>query len=149
MKKLRILSFFILAVLFLLNAILFFNRDPYSKNQLALFSLSPGDRYVARLNLWRLFIDNQRWDLADQQEKYLNPSDVADYKAKYHPSDLKKRLNNLVIKTPKTVDDYLEMAKLQVKLGKQTDAQNSLLAAKDLDPVRDDINSLFIDLQSR
>ena len=149
MNKLRILSFFILTLLFLMNAILFFNQNPYSQNQLALFSLSAGDRYVARLNLWRLFIDNQRWDLADNQEKYINQSDLAVYKAKYHPSDLKKRLNNLVIKTPKTVDDHLEIAKLQAKLNKITDAKNSLLVAKNLDPVRDDIEALLFDLQSR
>ena len=149
MRKLKILSVFILIVLFFINTLLVIGMDPYSKNKLALFSLSKGNLYVARLNLWRLFIDNRQWDLADKQEKYLDPSDLVVYKAKYHPEELKKQLNNLAVKSDKTVEDYIEMAKLYHRLGKDSDAQNSLLLAKNTDPIRDDINALFFESQAK
>jgi len=149
MRKLKILAVFILIILFIINTLLVVGMDPYSKNQLALFSLSKGSLYVARLNLWRLFIDNRQWDLADKQEKYLDPPDLIVYKARYHPEELKKQLNSLVVRPDKTVEDYIEIAKLYHRLGKDSDAQNSLLLAKNADPIRDDINALFFESQTK
>ena len=148
MRKLKILAVFILVVLFFINTLLLVGIDPYSKKKLALFSLSKSSLYVARLNLWRLFIDNQQWGLADKQEKYLDSSDFAVYKAQYHPEELKKQLNSLTVKPTKTVEDYIEIARLYHRLGKDSDAQNALLLAKNTDPIRDDINALFFESQA-
>jgi hypothetical protein len=147
MKKLLLPVTLTLAILVLINLILLLSRDPYTKTRLSMLSPSAGDRYVAHLTLWRLLIDNRQWTLADQEEQYLNPADIVAYKALYHPDEFKKQLNNLAVKPVKTVADYLEMAGLQHRLGKDTDAQNSLLSAKNLDPVRDDLNTLFLDSQ--
>lgn len=149
MRKLKILLVIVSVVLTLVNLGLLLNSDPYSKARISLLSFSKGERYLARLTLWQLLIDNQKWELADEQEKYLNPADVVIYKVKYHPDEIKKQLNNIVIKSDKTAQDYIEIARLQVKLGKHSEAQNSLLIAKNLDPVRDDLNSLFFDSQAQ
>lgn len=149
MRKLKILLVAVSVVFTLVNIGLLLTPDPYSKARISLLSFSKGDRYLARLNLWQLLIDNQKWELADTQEKYLKASDIAVYKSKYHPDEIKKQLNNLIIKPNKVAEDYLEIAKLQAKLGKYSEAQNSLLIAKNLDPVRDDINSLFFDSQTK
>ncbi|MFA5828750.1 MAG: hypothetical protein WC841_05350 [Candidatus Shapirobacteria bacterium] len=149
MKRSQLSLIIILFILIFTNLTVYFCRDPYTRNRLALFSLSKGDRYAAHLNLWRLYIDNRRWDLAQSQEFYLDQSDLADYKAKNDPEEFKKQLNSLVVKPDKTVEDYMEMAKLQHCLNKISDAQNSLLLAKNADPVRDDLINLFFDSQPR
>jgi len=149
MRKLKILLVAVSIVFTLVNVGLLLTSDPYSKARISLLSFSKGDRYLARLSLWQLLIDNQQWELADTQEKYLRASDITVYKSKHHPDEIKKQLNNLIIKPGKITEDYLEIAKLQAKLGKYSEAQNSLLIAKNLDPVRDDINSLFFDSQTK
>ena len=57
--------------------------------------------------------------------------------------ELKKYINELTVKPNKSVEDWLELARIQSILGKFDDAYTSISTAKNLDPVRDDIGQLY------
>lgn len=103
-------------------------------------SLSQGDRYVGRLNFYYYLVQNQQWDMAKTIESSLDPADIAYFYSLYHPTSLKKTVNQLVVKENKTADDYIELARIQFLLGMQAEASKSLQSAKQLDPIRQDID---------
>jgi len=103
-------------------------------------SLSHGDQYVGRLNYWYYLVQNQQWDQAKTIENTLDPADISYFYSLYHPTSLKKTVNQLVVKENKTSDDYVELARIQFVLGMQAEALKSLESAKQLDPIRQDID---------
>ena len=110
------------------------------------FTLSAGDRYYSRLNLWFTYAKNQDWSAADTIEPDLDPADISDYKSTHHVTDIKKTINQIIVKPAKTVEDWLELAKLQTKIGDKQSALESLTQARQLDPIRDDINQFYFQL---
>lgn len=120
--------------------------DPYTENKILLSSLSLGDSYYGRLRLWRQFALKGDWDQAHYFEAGLDPSDIEDYKSLNQPEYLEKIYQQLLDKGIKNQEDWLALAKIQVKLGKTQDAKTSISQAYYLDPVRDDIYRLYLQL---
>lgn len=104
---------------------------------------SVGSRYFKRLSLWYKLASQNRWDQAIALEIRLDPADVVEYKKRYYPPELKKSINKLVIKQNKTVEDWLELARIYSILGKKEESIDAVSKAKALDPVRDDILQLY------
>lgn len=145
--KPKFILFSILSLFSLLNLVLhLIHPNPLVSYQRQLYSLSAGTRYFARLQLWYTYARLDDWNNAAKLENRLNPLDIAQYKSDNHPLELKKRLNNLVIKPRKTAEDWLELARIQTKLNYLSDSLNSLSRAKQLDPVRDDITLFYSQL---
>lgn len=145
--KLKLFLIFLFSLVFLVN--LYFSclsSNPFVRYQRQLLSLSAGDRYFARLQLWYLLAKSGDWPAAAGLEAKLDPIDISKFREDNYPPELKKRLNVLVVKPNKTAEDWLELARIQIKLSFLSDALNSLSHAKLLDPVRDDINLFYSQL---
>jgi hypothetical protein len=119
---------------------------PLLQAKLATNSFSRGDQYFGRLTLWYLYAKQGDWANAAKLEKSLDPYDIINYKESHQPSELKKYVNNLVIKPNKTAEDWIELSRVQSILGKADDAKDSLTKAKNIDPIRDDIIQIFYKL---
>jgi hypothetical protein len=106
-------------------------------------NLSVGDRYVARLNKWYELALNNKWSEASKLEKKLDQADLKWFKDKYKAENLKKRLNELTIKTNKSADDWMEIAKIQSGLGDKIAEKQAIETALKLDPIRGDIEKVY------
>jgi tetratricopeptide (TPR) repeat protein len=105
--------------------------------------LSSGKRYYDSLQKWYQLASIGDWTSADKIALKLDPPDIALYRQHNHPEELKKIINSLVVAPKKSVEDWLELARVQSILGKKDDAFTSLSKAYELDPIRDDITSLY------
>jgi len=144
MKKLKLLVVVLLGLLVLFNLYsVIFHPDPILSYQLQMSSLSAGDRYYGRLSLWYYCAQKGDWINAHSLEPQLDPADIASYKNSHDPGQLKKYINNLEIKPNKTVEDWLELAKIQYLLGNTSEAVKSVAKALSLDPIRDDIARIY------
>ena len=112
-------------------------------NLLWTVDLSAGDRYVAKLNKWYALALNNKWDEAGKLEKSIDPADVKWFKDKYKAENLKKRLNQLTVKTNKSADDWMEVAQIQSGLGNKDAEKQAIKTAHDLDPIRADIEKVY------
>lgn len=108
--------------------------------------LNHGDRYYHQLSLWYSYAQKGDWVKASALESKLDYTDISAYKTTHDPVELKKYLNNLMVKPHKTVEDWMELSRIQAILGKTDAAGKSLLQAKNLDPVRDDISQIYYQL---
>ena len=120
--------------------------DLFTQAKLDLFSLNLGDSYSGRLNLWRLLVQNNDWVNAAILEPKLNQTEIDDYKFNYQPSEIQKKIDGLNSQKDKTVEDYLELARLQLLIGQKSQSIESIKKARQLDPVRDDVDRLYYSL---
>lgn len=112
-------------------------------NLLWVVDLSTGDRYVAKLNKWYSLALNNKWDEAGKLEKSIDPADVKWFKDKYKAENLKKRLNQLTVKTNKNADDWMEVAQIQSGLGDKDAEKQAIKTAHEMDPIRADIEKVY------
>jgi hypothetical protein len=147
MKIIKPLTIIFLLIICLVNFYLaVFQPSPLLSSELKMSSLSAGDRYYGRLSLWYLLAKNGDWTNAVGLESQLDYADISAYKTTHDPAELKKYVNNLMVKPNKSVEDWLELSRIQSILGKTDSAGKSLLRAKTLDPVRDDISQIYYQL---
>ena len=147
MKPKQIICLFICLFLFSIISLNFFilnkNQDIFTKTKKQLFSLNQGDSYSGRLNLWRLLVQNNDWVNAAKLEPKLNSSEISDYKFNYQPSEIQKKVDYLKAKTDKSVEDYVELARAQLLLNQKENSLASIQKARQLDPIRDDVDRLY------
>ena len=130
-----------------LNFFISFNRpNIFTQAKKLLFSLNHGDNYFGRLNLWRLLVQNNDWVNAAKLEPKLNQSEINDYKCNYQPSELQKKADYLNSKNNKSVEDYIELARIQLLLNQKQNSLASIQKARQLDPLRDDVDRLYYSL---
>ena len=150
MKLKQIICLFFCLFLVVIISLNFFvlstRSDIFTKAKKDLFSLNQGDSYSGRLNLWRLLVQNNDWINAAKLESNLNSSEISDYKFNYQPSELQKKADYLKNKADKSVEDYVELARVQLLLGQKQNSIESIKKARQLDPVRDDIDRLYYSL---
>ena len=106
-------------------------------------NLSAGDRYVNKLNKWYELAMNNKWSEANKLEKSLDIADIKWFKEKYKAENLKKRLNELTIKMNKNADDWMAIAQIQGGLDNKEGQKQALLNARNLDPIRSDIEKVY------
>lgn len=145
------LNFFITPILlislvFLASLLLFpFDRRLISA-KIQASSLHAGNRYFGRLQLFYYFASRGDWTTANLISKQLDPIDLEVYRLSHDPDRIRVNLNELTVKSNKTPDDWVELARVQSYLGKTEESKISLAKAHTLDPVRDDIASLYFQL---
>jgi len=135
--------FFIVTILVFNLLSLFIFPDELTRLKFATSTFSQGDRYFAKLSLWYYFAKRGDWQTANRLESQLDPADLLSYKQTHHPSELKKYLNELTIKPQKTIEDWVELARIQNIIGKTADSKDALGRAYSLDPIRDDISQIY------
>jgi len=111
--------------------------------------LSKGDQYHNRLQLWHFFALKGNWAAAAALEPKLDQVDLIYLKSQLEPASLKNQLNNLIGKSAKTTDDLLEITRINLILGKNKEAIDSITKAYQADPIRDDISKLYYQLLSQ
>lgn len=121
----------------------FTHPDSFRPLRQQLTSPSPGDNYQGHLKLWYLYAQGNLWDLASAEEKYLNLADFATYKSLNNPDQVARNLYALYAKSDKSLEDWMELARLQLRLNRRAEALNSITQAKNLDPIRDDIDQFY------
>ena len=141
-----IICLFLIAIIGLNFFVINFRSDIFTKAKKNLFSLNQGDSYSGRLNLWRLLVQNNDWVNAAKLEDNLNPSEISDYKFNYQPTELQKKADYLNNKKGKSVEDYIELSRTQLLLDQKQDSIESIKKARQLDPVRDDVDRLYYSL---
>ncbi|MDD4785179.1 MAG: hypothetical protein PHH12_01870 [Candidatus Shapirobacteria bacterium] len=115
---------FILVFIISLNFFVLIKKpDIFTEAKKQLFSLNKGDNYSGRLNLWRLLVQNNDWFNAAKLESRLNETEINEYKFNYQPSELQKKIDFLNKKTDKSVEDYIELSRIELLLGQK---ENSL-----------------------
>jgi hypothetical protein len=144
-KDLKLIFYCLFSFTFIFNLYILV----FPPNQISVLALSRGDRYYRRLSQWYLYAQNNNWPKADKLEKKLDPADIVTYRSLHRIDQIKESINNLTAKTDKSIEDWLELAKLQAKIGENQLARQSLNQARQLDPVRDDINQLFLQFSPR
>lgn len=150
MKPNKLIKYFSILILVLILSLNFFilikNPDILTQSKKDLFSLNLGDSYSGRLNLWRLLVQSNDWTNAAKLESNLNASEISDYKFNYQPSELQKKVDYLNNKNEKSVEDYIELARVQLLLGQKQNSFDSIKKARQLDPIRDDVDRLYYSL---
>jgi cytochrome c-type biogenesis protein CcmH/NrfG len=106
-------------------------------------SLSLGNRYYSSLQRWYALAFVGDWQSADALGATLDPLDTISYRRIHHPDELKKVINSLIVAPDKSVEDWMELARIQAILGKKDDSLASLSKAYELDPIRDDLTTLY------
>jgi len=64
----------------------------------------------------------------------------------HYPETIKKTLNSLIVKSPKTPDDWIEITKIYLQLNNPTEAKKAILQAQKLDLIRSDIEKIYFNL---
>jgi len=141
-----IIIFILFFIIFLNFFVLNKNYDIFTQTKKQLFSLNKGDNYSGRLNLWRLLVQNNDWSNATKLESRLNDTEINDYKFKHQPSELQKKIDYLNQKNDKSIEEYIELARIQLLLGQKLESLESIKKARQLDPIRDDIDRLYYHL---
>lgn len=143
-----IVCFFLINFISLNFFVLNKRSDIFTKAKRDLFSLNQGDSYSGRLNLWRLLVQNNDWVNAAKLENDLNKTEISDYKFNYQPTELQKKVDYLNNKKEKSVEDYVELARIQLLLDQKQNSIESIKKARQIDPIRDDIDRLYYSLSN-
>jgi len=140
----------VLSLLLLINITnLLFFPDPLFQLKKNLYSLSVGQSYFSRLSLINYFAVSGDWNQAQKLAKDADPADTALIFSTLHPDKLKNRLNQLVYKSNKTADDYVQIAKIYFQLGQSDQTLDNLELARQTDPIRQDLQTLYYQFQKQ
>jgi len=146
----KVLETFAIGFLFAIIVFNFFvfykNPDIFTKNKIQIASFNKGDSYSGRLNFWRLLVQNNDWLEASKLEDNLNQTETVDYKFQNQPDQIKQRISLINQKSSKTTEDYLQLAKLYSLINQPDNSFESIKIARQLDPIRDDIDRLYYSL---
>lgn len=113
-----------------------------------LWPLSKGERYYQNLSTWYLLVNNGEWEKAKEIEKKLDNRDIDDFYNKNNDEELKKKLNEIIMKNKKNADDWMEIAIIRYKLKKNDEIFEAIESAYRLDPIREDISKIYFTFQT-
>jgi len=108
-----------------------------------IWPISRGEKYYQNLKKWYLLANKGEWEKAKLIEGKLKTEDIESFIKKNKTEELKKRLNELTIKNQKNADDWMEIAVLLYRLDKKDEAYKAIESAYKLDPIREDISSIY------
>ena len=108
-----------------------------------IWPISYGERYFQNLQKWYLLANKGEWDKAKEIEKYLKTADIENFSKKNKADELTKRLSEINMRGQKNADDWMEIAVLLNKLNKKDEAYVAIENAYKLDPIREDISSIY------
>jgi Tfp pilus assembly protein PilF len=139
------LSIGLLSGLIILNSYFFYLNpsNPILAAKWKMSSLSKGEQYTGRLQLWQIYAQAGDWDNAAKLESQLDNDDYSYYKDSHQPEIVKKNLNQLMTKPNKTPDDWIQLSQYYLLIGNTIKAREALTQAQKLDPVRTDLESLI------
>lgn len=113
-----------------------------------LYPLSKGERYYRNLQKWYLLANNSEWEKAKKLEEKLDNRDIVDFYHNNKEEELKKRLNEIMIRNQKSADDWMEIASIRYKLKQNNEIVDAIQSAYELDPIREDISKIYFTFQT-
>lgn len=108
-----------------------------------IWPLSKGERYYQNLQKWYLQVNTGDWEKAKIIENKLKKEDIQNFIKENKEEELRKKLNQIIIKKTKTTDDWMEIAVLFYRLNNKNKAYEAIESAHRLDPIREDVNKIF------
>lgn len=113
-----------------------------------MFPISKGDIYFTRLNHWRNLVMSKNFTQADLLAKVLDSQDIAYFAKHHHPSFLTITIKEILKKPNRSTDDLIEVSLLYYQMADLENSRDFLLQAKQLDPIRSDIDTLLHQLSN-
>jgi len=108
-----------------------------------IWPISKGERYYNNLQKWYLLANKGDWEEAKKIENKLKREDIQNFIKENKEEELKKKLNQIIIKNTKNADDWMEIAVVYYKLNNQNEAYEAIEKAHSLDPIREDISKIY------
>jgi len=108
-----------------------------------IFPLSGGERYYRRLQRWYLLTNRGEWEKAKKIEGKIQTQDIDNFVKENKIEELKKRINEITIRSEKNADDWMEIAVILFRLNKHEEALEAIKSAYKLDPIREDISKIY------
>lgn len=137
----------ILGVILVLNIIrTITSTDPFVQAKRLMLSFSQGDKYYGTLRLWYFYAQKSDWVAANKLQSRLDANDISFYKSNNYPQEIQKKITSLNNQKNKTINDWVQLAQFQLRLNQKKEAISSLDKARQIDPIRDDLNKLYFQL---
>ena len=108
-----------------------------------IWPISRGERYYQNLQKWYVLANKGEWEKANKIEKNIKPEDIENFIKENKEEQLKKRLNEIIVKKEKNADDWMEIAVLHYRLNNKEKAFEAIESAYRLDPIREDISKSY------
>ena len=128
MKKMFFISFLIWIILINIGKI---------------WPISKGERYYQNLQKWYLLANKGDWEKAKKIEEKIKPEDIENFIKENKEEQLKKRLNEIIVKKEKNADDWMEVSVLYYRLNNKEKAFEAIESAYNLDPIREDVSKIY------
>jgi len=112
-------------------------------NTQKIWPISKGERYYQNLQKWYLLANKGDWQEAKKIESKLKREDVENFIKENKEEELKRKLNQIIIKKMKNADDWMEIAVIYYRLKNQEKAFEAIESAYHLDPIREDISKNY------
>ncbi len=113
-----------------------------------IWPISRGERYYQNLQKWYFQANKGNWEKAKIIEKELKREDIQNFIKENKEEELKKKLNQIIIKNTKNADDWMEIAVVYYRLNNQNEAYEAIEKAHSLDRIREDISKIYFTFRS-
>lgn len=117
-------------------------------NLLRIWPISKGEQYYRKLEEWYWLAGKGEWNKAEKIAVNLKKEDITAFTEINKSEELKKKLNELVVKDQKNADDWMEIATIFYRLNKKDEAYKAVMKAYELDPIREDVSKVYFTFQT-
>jgi len=122
---------------------LYYLSLPFNQYKILASSISKGDSYFGRLQMWNYLAQRGDWSTALKIEDNLDPADYLEYKTNHQPDMIKNKIKEINNNNLKNIDEYIKLSQLYSQIGDKKSAFESIKKAYDIDPIRTDIEKLY------
>jgi len=113
-----------------------------------IWPISKGERYYQNLQKWYLLANKGDWEKAKKIEEKIKPEDIENFIKENKEEQLKKRLNEIIVKKEKNADDWMEISVIYSRLNNQEKEFEAIKSAYELDPIREDVSKIYFTFRS-
>ncbi len=113
-----------------------------------IWPISKGEIYYQNLQKWYLLANKGEWEKAKKIENKLKIEDIENFIKENKEEDLKRKLNQIIIKKTKNADDWMEIAVTYYRLNNREKAFEAIESAYKLDPIREDVSKIYFTFRS-
>lgn len=113
-----------------------------------IWPISKGEKYYLNLQKWYLLANKGDWEKAKKIEEKIKPEDIENFIKENKEEQLKKRLNEIIVKKEKNADDWMEISVIYSRLNNQEKEFEAIKSAYELDPIREDVSKIYFTFRS-
>lgn len=113
-----------------------------------IWPISKGERYYQNLQKWYLLANKGDWEKTKKVETKIKIEDIENFIKENKEEELKRKLNQIIIKRAKNADDWMEISVIYSRLDNQEKAFEAIETAYNLDPIREDVSKIYFTFRS-